>query len=152
MRRKRKPPVESFTLTAVIQSLERSYFIAEHHDQRRVDDEAILTVWGRIEQISPRYERHIGTVIEMQLLCARSFRRDEPLPATDKPFLMSVSLRDDNRSLAAYLPADAFWALPEMINSKAITHIQAEFEPSRAGYADLQFLHFASSRAIAESG
>lgn len=148
MGRKRKPPAESFTLTASIDSVERSYFIAEHHDLRRVDDEAILTIRGRIEQISPRYKRHAGSIIEMQLLCARSFHRDKPLPASDKPFLMSVSLRGDSPSLGAYLPADAFWALPDMISSKAVTHIQAEFGPSRAGLADLQFLYFARKTVV----
>jgi hypothetical protein len=64
---------------------------------------------------------------------------------------MSVSLRGENRSLGAYLPSDAFWSLPGMIASKAVTHIEAEFGPTRAGYGELLSLHFATAEAIEEA-
>lgn len=148
----RKKPTESFTLTSAIQSIERSYFIAEHSNLRRVDDEAILTVRGIIEQISPRYKRHAGGAIEMQFVCARSFDRDKPVPAADKPFLLSVTLRGESRSLMAYLPSDAFWSLPEMIASKAVTHVEAGFGPARYGHAELQFLNFTNAPTLSAPG
>jgi hypothetical protein len=150
MPRRTKSQVETFTLAAAIESIERSYFIGEHREHRRVDDEAILTISGVIERISKRHKRHAGGAIEMQFVCARSFDREKPLPAIDQPFLLSVSFRGENRSLMAYLPSDAFWALPEMITSQAVTHVEAEFGPSHSGHADLQWLNFTRAPTFAE--
>lgn len=122
--------------------MERSYYIAEEHDLRRVVDEAILTLLGVIEEISRRHKRYRGKHIEMQFVCARSFERDHAGPAVDKPFLMSVGLRGEVPSIGAYLPADAFWALGAMTASGAVTHIVVDFGPSRYGYADLLGINF----------
>ncbi|HEX8572881.1 MAG TPA: hypothetical protein VF759_09030 [Allosphingosinicella sp.] len=65
---------------------------------------------------------------------------------------MSVQLRKRGCSLAAYLPADAFWALPSMISSGAITHIEARFERLSYGSGDLQSLYFATASKLAELG
>lgn len=59
----------------------------------------------------------------MTLLCARSFAKDEATPTGNKSVLFSLNLRKGACSLLAYLPSDAFWALPGMISSKAVTHI-----------------------------
>jgi hypothetical protein len=142
MPRRKRPPIERFTLVAAIQSIERSYYIAEEPGLNRVDDEAILTLQGVIQSIASRHKRHQGKSIEMVLLCARSFPRDQGRPAADKPFLMQVGLRGEERSLGAYLPADAFWALPTMIASGCVTHVEADYSPSRSGYAELLSLHF----------
>lgn len=82
---------------------------------------------------------------------ARSFG-EEPSSSAGKPFLMSVQLRKRGCSLAAYLPADAFWALPSMISSGAITHIEARFERLSYGSGDLQSLYFATASKLAELG
>jgi hypothetical protein len=144
VRGKRRPRLERFTLVADIQSIERSYSISEESEYRRVDDEARLLLKGVIMRISRRYERHQGKEIEILLLCARSFNRDQAVPASEKPFLMSVNFRGGECSLGAYLPSDAFWALPEMIKSNEVTHVEAYFGPSRYGFAELLDLHFTS--------
>ena len=115
---------------------------------RRVDDEAILDIVGRIERLDRSRNQYLGHRIEISLLCARSF--GEELPAsTGKPSLMSVQLRKKGCSLAAYLPADAFWALPSMISSGAITHIEARFDSLSYGSGDLRSLYFATAPTIA---
>lgn len=139
---KRKPYVEPQTLTAVIERKARSYYLSEEHEHRRVDDEAILDVVGRIEEISPAHKRHHGKQIEMSFVCSRSYSRDDPTPTTDKPFLLSVNLRGEQRSLMAYMPADAFWAVSSMIVSGEITHIEACFAPTHQGHGELLSLHW----------
>lgn len=146
---KRTPSIEPQTLTAVIEEVKRSYFIAEEREFRRVDDEAIIDLLGRIENISPAHTRHLGKGIEMSLVCARSFHQDEPKPTVERPSLFSVNLRGEQRSLMAYVPADAFWALASMIASGEVTHIEARFTPPRYGHGDLLSLHY---RGHIESG
>lgn len=63
---------------------------------------------------------------------------------------MSVQLRKKGCSLAGYLPADAFWSLPAMISSGAITHIEARFDRPRYGRGDLQSLYFATDSKLTE--
>jgi hypothetical protein len=65
---------------------------------------------------------------------------------------MSVQLRKKGCSLAAYLPAAAFWALPSMISSGAFTHIEARFDRLSYGSGDLQSLYFAAASKLAELG
>ncbi|MCL6698289.1 hypothetical protein LZ496_05775 [Sphingomonas sp. NSE70-1] len=147
-RRKQRALEERFILVATIESVERNYFVSEEHDLRRVDDEASLIICGHITEIDRKHRRHNGLSIEMKFLCARSFQRDRDVPAADRPFLMSVNLRGDQRSLGAYLPADAFWELPSMIASGAVTHIEAQFGPTRQGHADLLFVNFTTATRL----
>jgi hypothetical protein len=148
VRKKARAP-QPETLIAMIEGVERTYFIAENAgDRARVDDEAILDVIGRIEDISQARRRYLGQRIEMSFICARSFGRNEATPTADKTFLLSVQLRKDRCSLMAYLPADAFWALPAMISSGAVTHIAARFDKPHYGTADLLSVHFAPRSKI----
>lgn len=139
---KRKPPIEPSTLTAAIEDVKRSYYISEQRDYRRVDDEAIIDVIGRIEEISAAHKRHLGQQLDMTFVCARSFHQDQPERDVERPSLFSVHLRGEQRSLMAYLPADAFWALASMIASGEITHIEARFMPPRYGHGDLLSLYY----------
>ncbi len=90
----------------------------------------------------------------MTLLCARSFAKDEATPTGNKSVLFSLNLRKGACSLLAYLPSDAFWALPGMISSKAVTHIGVRFSKPYRGSADLVALHFTTcgQRAFASFG
>lgn len=135
------PPPQPENLTASIERTEQSYFISEHREHGFVDDEAILTVIGRIEEISPRHKRFFGQRIEMSFVCSRRFGKDDG-EAVGKPFLLDMNLRKERCSFMAYLPADAFWALPPMIASKTVTHIEASFEPTRHGSASLLSVYF----------
>ena len=147
-KRKSRPP-EPVILVAAIETMERTYFISEWRgDLRRVDDEAILNVVGRIERLDGSRSQYLGQRIDISLVCARSFAAEASSPASGKPFLMSVQLRKSGCSLMAYLPADAFWALPEMISSGSITHIEARFDKPSHGSGDLQSLHFAPASKL----
>jgi len=140
---KKPPPPEPCTLVAKIVSMQRDYYISENRSHEHpVGDEACIDIVGRIEQISPTLKQHLGREIDMSLMCARSFERDERTPPSDKPFLLMINLRKGGCSLMAYLPTDPFWALPAMVTSGAITHIEARFEPPSRGSGLLLSLHF----------
>lgn len=137
-------------LIAKIEAVEQSYYISEDAERDRpMGDEATLDIVGRIEQISLRLKQHLDRQIDISLVCERSFSRDERTPVTNNPFLMLVNLRKSGCSLMAYLPADAFWALPQMIAAGA-THIEVRFEPPHHGSGTLLSLHFASASKIGE--
>lgn len=140
--RKQKPrPLEAETLVALIEEVERTYYLSEMRgDSRRVDDEAIFDIVGRIERLDRNRSQYLGHRIEISLVCARSFSEEASSRAKGKPFLLSVQLRKSGCSLVAYLPADAFWALPAMISSGAVTHIEARFDRLSYGSGDLQSL------------
>ena len=147
--RKSKPP-QPKTLVASIESVERTYDISERGEVCRVDDEAILDIVGRSERLDRSRRQYLGQRIEISLLCARSFGGEAPSPHLGKPFLMPVQLRKSGCSVMAYLPADAFWALPAMISSGAITHIEARFDRPSYGSGDLQSLYFGPASKLAE--
>ena len=150
-KRKSRPP-EPEILVAAIESIGQTYYISEMRGEvRRVDDEAILDIVGRIERLDPSRSQYLDRRIDISLLCARSFGEETPT-FTGKPFLMSAQLRKRGCSLAAYLPADAFWALPSMISSGAITHLEARFDRLSYGSGDLRSLYFATASKLAELG
>lgn len=150
MPRKKPPRPKPDMLIAKIEAVEQSYYISENAGHERpVGDEAILDIVGRIEQISPRLKQHLDRQIDISLVCERSFSRDERTPTTNNPFLMLVNLRKGGCSLMAYLPADAFWALPQMIATGA-THVDVRFEPPHHGSATLLSLYFASAQRLAD--
>lgn len=153
MAKRKSHPPEPEILIASIESVERTYYISEMRGEiRRVDDEAIMEIVGRIERVNPRRSQYLNEPIGISLLCARSFGGEASTSATGKPFLMSVQMRKKGCSVAAYLPADAFWALPEMISSGAITYIEARFDRLNRGSGDLQSLYFATASRLAEVG
>jgi hypothetical protein len=53
------------------------------------------------------------------------------------PFLLFMYLRRKQRSLLVYLPADAVWGLPAMIESTADACVEATFEPLLRGSGSL---------------
>lgn len=149
MPKKQRPP-EPGRLVATIETVEHSYYVSQYREHGNwFDDEAILDVIGKIEEISPRHKRHLGRRIEMSFACSRRFTKEATEPE-GKPFLLNVNLKKDRCSFMAYLPADAFWALPGMIASKAVTHIEARFSEPHYGSADLLSVHFATAAKLAE--
>lgn len=141
---RRTRPEETFDLTATIERVEQTYYISENRGHKEpVEDEAIIDITGTISMISPAYKQHHGREIEVSVIRARSFTDDGPTPITDKPFLLTVNLRKNRCSAMAYIPADAFWALPGMISSGAVTHIMVRFDKPWRGTATLLSLYFA---------
>jgi hypothetical protein len=139
--RAREPEPEK--LTAIIERIEQTYYIAEHRGHALpVGDEAIVNMVGRIVEIDPRHKDHLGENIEVSLICERNFARDERTPPTDRPFMLPVTLNKRRRVMSAYIPADVLWSLPSIIRSGAITHIEARFSPLHRGSGALISLHF----------
>jgi hypothetical protein len=142
---KKKRPPDQGRLVATIETVEQTYYASQNREHGDwFDDEAILDITGKVEGISPRHKRHLGQKIEMSFVCSRRFEKDVAEPA-GKPFLLSVNLKKDCCSFMAYLPADAFWALPSMIASKAVTRIEAMFGEPHSGSADLIGVYFATT-------
>jgi hypothetical protein len=108
---------------------------------------AMLDVTGKIEEISPRHKRLLGEQIGMSLICSRRFSKDGVDPE-GKPLLLNINLKKNRCGFLVYLPADAFWALPAMIASKAVTHIEATFDDVRYGSGNLLSLHFAPASKL----
>lgn len=138
MARRKSPASESLVLLVEIGEVSHCYYIAETHGENgRVEDEAITSILGHIADIDGALKRFLGQRIDMSFICARSFSRKEPRPTADKPFLLPIQLRKDTCSLAAYLPAGAYWSLPAMISTGAITHVEARFDKPLYGTGDL---------------
>jgi len=147
---RKKPQPEPEELVATIETVERTYYASQERDRGKFfNDEAILDLVGTIQDISPRHKRFLGHTIEMSFVCARRFKSDSEAPEA-KPFLLSIRLKKDRCSFMAYLPADAFWALPAMIASKAVTRIEARFADVRYGSGELLSVYFASPSKLAE--
>jgi len=137
---RREPKSEPEKLIAKIEHVEPSYYISG--DGCRTGDEATLDITATIERISPRHKQHIGQTLEITLLISRSFDFEDPKAVLEKPHLFSIHLRKDQRSILAYLPSDAFWRIPQMIDLGA-THIETRFTPMRRGSGEVQSLHVA---------
>lgn len=107
-----------------------------------------MDIVGHIEEISPAYQQHLHQPIDISLVCAKSFERDGRTATTDNPFLLPIRLLKNDRGLMGYLPADAFWAMPPMIEAGRYTHVEARFGPLHRGRGDLVSLLFGTSSRI----
>jgi hypothetical protein len=148
MPRKKSPPDPEY-LVATIDKIERTYFVSQEHEHGFLDDEAIVDVTGTIEDISARHARFLGQPIAMTFACARRFKKDAD-HAENEPVLFPMNLRKTGCSFMAYLPADAFWTLPSMIDSEAVTCIEARFASVRYGSGELLSVYFATRSKLHE--
>lgn len=136
--RKKAPPPQPEMLVARIESFEQTYYISEYRSRgARADDEALIEIVARIEQISPRHKKHCGEQIGITLACAHTYNEEGSTPTSDKPFLLNMNLRKNIRSFMAYLPTAAFWAIPRMIDIGRVTHVHAMFAPLHRGNSEL---------------
>jgi hypothetical protein len=133
-------------LVAHIRTSSFSYFIVSHRptpDTERIDDEAIIEIDAEILKIEPPQPQHLGQQISWSIVCARSFHRGENARrAGEVPLLYSVTLRKNARSLLAYLPADAFWAMLARLETGKLNYIEACYQKPSRGFAELTSLHF----------
>ena len=144
MRRRKQPLPDPEYLVASIENIEETYYVSQERERGRyLDDEAIIEVIGKIEKISPRHKRFIGNRIEMSFVCSRRFGSDHA-QSESGPALFSMNLRKGGCSFMAYLPADAFWALPAIITSKAITCVETTFAHTRYRSGELLSVYFAT--------
>lgn len=138
MPRRTQWPTAFEKLIARIDRVDPSYDISRRED--RIGDEAIVNIGATIERISSRHSQHVGSLLEFSLVIERTFGKDT---GAGRPHLFSVNLSKKQRSILAYLPADAFWSLPQLIGLGA-THIEARFSPIYRGSGNLESVHFAS--------
>ncbi len=131
-------PPEPRELIVKIDGYEQTYYISEHGlDGRATSDEALIDVQGRIIAISKKLKQHLNERLDVSFACATSYSENERTPVSDKPFLLPMNLRKDHRSFMTYLPAAAFWSIPEMIDAGRLTHIEARFSPPQYGSGNL---------------
>ncbi|RYE62214.1 MAG: hypothetical protein EOO82_00040 [Oxalobacteraceae bacterium] len=146
MPKRTQRPTEFEKLIARIDSVDPSYYISRHED--RISDEAILDIDATIERISSRHSQHVGCLLELSFVIERTFDKDT---VAGRPHLFSVNLSKKQRSILAYLPADAFWSFPRLIGLGA-THIEARFSPTYRGSGNLESVHLASLASILAIG
>ncbi len=135
-------------MTALIETIEQTYFLQRNQVTGGSSDEAIIDIVGRIETATTPYVSHVGSQIELALRLSRSFPDDlsDVKMGALGPFQMMIGKR--GCSVLVYLPSDAFWALPAMISVKAVTHVGLTFGPPRHGSADLESIHLAPSSRV----
>jgi hypothetical protein len=143
---KRKLPEPENLPVANIRASNFSYFIASHRptrDAERVDDEAAIEIDAEILKIEPLQPQYLGQQIACSILCARSFHRGmSPEKPSGVPLLYSITLRRNTRSLLAYLPADAFWAILARLEAGKLSYLEARYQKPSRGYGELTSLHF----------
>lgn len=130
-RRKRKvTPGPVYSLKAEIQAAWPTYYVVDEPERRL--DETFVRLKCVIVETSATLEQHRGEEIEIRLACER-FLPDVSQSAQRAQ--LSLILRKNLRSMVAYLPPDAIWALPGIIASKAITHVQVDCDELYRGVA-----------------
>jgi hypothetical protein len=77
----------------------------------------------------------VGQELECHLRLSRRFNR-ESAPQS-QALLYSVHLGRDQRSVLAYLPADAFWALQDNLIAGRLTNLELTYEKPSRGYREL---------------
>jgi hypothetical protein len=142
---KHKWPIAEHHLYADIRAASFTYFIASHGSARTtewIEDEAIIELDAEIAKIEPLQPEHVGKQIECSLVCSRSFSREKSseTPA-GMPFLYSIILRRNGRSMLAYLPADAFWTVQAQLQAGTLKHLEASYQRPARGSSDLTSLY-----------
>jgi hypothetical protein len=120
-------------LVARIERVSRSYYLSILPTSG-LEDEAITELSGSIERASPRHQTAVGETMTVSLLCAHRYP-EERVDGTSG-FFGSVCLRSGQRSALAYIPAQAFWNLPSLLECE-VGHIQLRFEKVRYGTGEL---------------
>ncbi|MGF6311913.1 hypothetical protein ABIB82_005890 [Bradyrhizobium sp. i1.8.4] len=129
-----------------IQSSSFSYYISDHHAQGHqfVDDEAIIDLNTTVVKIEPPSADHLGAELTCSLVCARRFNEDLAKNSTGRPFFLSVTLKRNQRSMLAYLPSDAFWALQSRLEAGSVTHVELSYLKPIRGVGELTSIHIRS--------
>jgi hypothetical protein len=106
-----------------------------------VDDEAIIDLKTTVVKMEPPDADHLGAEFDCSLVCARRF--DEAASKNDAghPLFLSVTLKRNQRSMLAYLPADAFWALQSRLEGGSVTHVELSYIKPVRGSGELTSIH-----------
>lgn len=148
MNKPKKKPNPIYAFRAEICRVRPTYYIA-HNDGKGSTDETIVRLSCVIVDISPKFSQHIGEAIEISMTCERKLWLG-PEDKDAQPYFLSLTLRKDRRSLMIYSPIDAIWALPGLIASGAITHIEVDFDEPKRGVANTLALGFSTIEDMRE--
>lgn len=135
VRKTRTPEPDPVELTARIVSVSQNYHISRSNGRAGtfVDDEAAVEIEAVIETISKRHRKLLGEPISISLLHAVRYKGEKE---DISPFFGSVTLRGGQKSVLAYIPAEPFWRVPEMVERGA-NMVEAHFSPTRHGFGEL---------------
>lgn len=138
MTKPKKKPNPVYTLRTEIRDVRPSYYIAQD-DGRGATDETIVRLDCVIVEASSKFGQHIGEDIVITLTCERKLwlAQDDQ---DARPYFLSLTLRKDRRSLGVYSPIDAIWALPGLVASGSITHVEVDFFEPKRGVAEIRNL------------
>jgi hypothetical protein len=140
--RKKTSDVEH-SLIARVKAHHFSYFITTHGPaSEHIVDEAIIDISTEITRTDPNYAEHIGGLLECSLVCSRTYDPDKTKNRPGTPLLYSIVLKRNTRSMLAYLPADAFWAMQTQLISGRLRNIEIRYNKPRYGSGELRSIHF----------
>ncbi|WP_143099533.1 hypothetical protein [Bradyrhizobium sp. cf659] len=145
--RKRNANVDpEYRLIGRIHSTSFSYFIAGHHTEGHqfLDDEAIINLSTTVVKMQPPNADHLGAELECSLVCARRFDESSPKSGAGGTFFLPVTLKRNQRSVLAYLPSDAFWALQSRLEAGSVTHVELSYVKPIRGAGELTSIHLRS--------
>lgn len=133
----RFPPPEG--LVARIDSHRLSYYASQpqERDPPFFDDEALIDISATIERVSERHRAYVGQTLEITLACARTYKPGDLSASQDTPSLFSMTLKQAQRSCLGYLPSEAFWPIPLLIENGTYTHVETRFTPLSRGHGEL---------------
>lgn len=133
------------TIVVEIEAVEQTYYISEDTEHSSsIGDEALIKVNSRIIRASPPHARFLDQSLELTLGCARSFDQKGACEGYGNPAMLFMNLHKNHRSWMAYLPGDAFWAIPRMIEVGSVTNVELRFKPLHYGSAPLLSIYFCS--------
>lgn len=144
MTSKKKPnPTAEHSLIAKIVSGKFSYFIADRRPPGGsfVDDEAIIDLDATIEEILPKNPDHQGAMLECSLVCSRRYDVGPAENIAGHPSLFPITLKRNQRSVLAYLPSDAFWALQARLGSGSLDYLELTYVRPHRGTGDLTSIY-----------
>jgi hypothetical protein len=143
-KRSRKKTIDvEHSLIANVREHHLSYFISKHGSgSEGIGDEAIIDITAEITTIEPEHPEHIGEQLECSLVCSRAYDRDETRARANNPLLYSIVLKRGTRSMLAYLPDDAFWAMQNQLMSGRTKYIEIRYQKPRYGSGALSSIYF----------
>ena len=137
MRKAKKQVEDNNRLVAKIEKFEISYYFSNRGTLSGPTlDEGRIDITTTIEGITPKLKRFGGLPFAVGLAIERLYAEEGRSLLTDRPFMFPVQLNKPGGSCFAYLPADAFWEIPRLIDTGRFSHIDIGFGTLQRGSAD----------------
>jgi hypothetical protein len=143
MRKATKQAEDNNRLVAKIEQFEISYyFLNRGMSSGPTIDEGRIDIVTTIQGITPKLKRFDGLPFAVGLAIERLYAEEGRTVLSDRPFMLPVQLSKAGGSCFAYLPADAFWEIPRLIDTGRFSHIDIGFGTLHRGSAELGHLYF----------